>query len=201
MVRRPWFPPLAPDALSSVPRAPLPKAALSRSFLSLSLGHSMKCALIRFDVTSASRTASPPDGRPRLAYGFLPRPCAQRLPAASRIGAGGALADSSTRPLRAERESGRQDRLQLRRMPLTVFDIRGIPGNRRERIAAADGGPSCRLPALDPLDAIHRSCRGPAARSRRAVVCAARASAPRGFFMAKITNAGPHPGGGESSAD
>jgi len=48
-----------------------------------------------------------------------------------------ARTDSASRPLRAERESSRQDRVQLRRMPLTVFDIRGVPGNRRERIEAA----------------------------------------------------------------
>jgi hypothetical protein len=40
-------------------------------------------------------------------------------------------------PFRAERESACQDRIQFRCMPLTVFDIRGIPGNHRELIEAA----------------------------------------------------------------
>src|ERR1035441_9595073 len=49
-------------------------------------------------------------------------------------------------------------RLQLSRMPLTVFDIKGVPGDRRERIEAAvvAGGRHARGPheawiAADPV--------------------------------------------------
>jgi hypothetical protein len=38
---------------------------------------------------------------------------------------------------RLERKPGRHDRLQLCRMPLTIFDVKGIAGARRERIEAA----------------------------------------------------------------